>query len=296
MKVVIGAVDDDSGSDALALGAVIERSAPDTELMLVHVHTTEYGYISRAHVDFEWETYLADEAKKIVSRAKEEIEGRYGARGVDTAIHGHRASGHGLAEFAHDRDCNAIVIGSAPGGSPGRFQIGSTSNQLLHGSGVPIVLAPVGYRRRGVDRFGRVIVAFADGREGRVSLRQGATLARTMQVPLVVLTLLLHHRMYGSQLGADAEAQVLEGALQDLRAAQEEALAKIDTVGLQLEKHVTVGDTVFEAMNRMEWNSDDLLVVPSSRTILRRVFLGDINYKIVRATPVATMVLPRHTD
>jgi len=296
MKVVIGAVDDDSGSDALALGAVIERSAPETDLVLVHVHTTEYGYISRAHVDFEWETYLSEEAAKIVARAKEEITGRYGATAVSTAIHGHRASGHGLAEFAYSQDGDAIVIGSAPGGSPGRFQIGSTSNQLLHGSGVPIMLAPVGFRRRGVERFGRVIVAFADGREGKVALSQGAALARDMHVPLVVLTLLLHHRMYGSQLGADAEALVLDGVLRDLSGAQADALAQINTEGLQLENHVTVGDTVFEAMNRMEWNSDDLLVVPSSRTILRRVFLGDINYKIVRAAPVATMVLPRHTD
>lgn len=296
MKMVVGVVDDESSSDAMALGATITRSLPGTEPVLVNIHPTEYEYVSRAHVDFEWEDYLHDQASKVVVEAQREMAEKQGIADCQTGVHGHRSSGHGLAEYADEHGCGSIVIGSAPGGSLGRFQIGSTSNQLLHGASVPVLLAPVGYRRRETDRIGRIVVAFADGREGKSTLRRGAQMAREMGVPLLVLTILIRHRVFGSQLGADAEAEVLEETLKMLRKAQNEALADVDTEGLQIEHHIAVGDMVNEALNRMEWNSDDLLVVPSSRSILRRVFLGDMNYKLVRATTVATMVLPRHTD
>lgn len=296
MKMVVGVGDDESSSDALALGAAITRSQPGTEPVLVNIHPTDYEYISRAHVDFEWEEYLHGQGTKVVQEAREEMSERQGITDCETGVHGHRSSGHGLAEYADEHQCGSIVIGSAPGGSLGRFQIGSTSNQLLHGASVPVLLAPTGFRRREVDRIGRVVVAFADGREGKSALRRGAQLATSMGVPLLVLTILIRHRVYGSQLGADAEAEVLQETLKLLRKAQDEAIADVDTEGLVIQHHVAVGDMVSEAMNRMEWNSDDLLVVPSSRSILRRVFLGDMNYKMVRAATVATMVLPRHTD
>ncbi len=296
MKMVIGVVDDESGSDAMALGAALVKTLPDSHPVLVSVHTTEYGYISRDHVDFEWEVYLAEQAEKTVAAGVKEMTAKYGITDCESDIHAHRSSGHGLAEYAHSHECGAIVIGSAPGGSVGRFQIGSTSNQLLHGAGVPVVLAPVGYRRRGVERIGRVVAAFAEGREGRVALGRGVELARECGVPLTIMTMLIRHRMYGAHLGAEAEQDALEGSLKSLRRDQESALKEIDTDGVQIEHEVTVGDNVNMAMNRMEWHADDLLVVPSSRTILRRVFLGDMAYKMVRSATVATMVLPRHTD
>ena len=61
-------------------------------------------------------------------------------------IHPHRSSGVGLAEVASSRHAQIIVIGSAPGGSSGRIHGGSTSDQLLHGSPVPVAIAPHGYR------------------------------------------------------------------------------------------------------------------------------------------------------
>jgi nucleotide-binding universal stress UspA family protein len=50
-------------------------------------------------------------------------------------------------------------------------------------------------------------------------------------------------------------------------------------------------------MSREDWDTGDLLVVASgSGGLLKRVFLGDTNYKILRASTVPTLVLPRHHD
>ncbi len=48
-------------------------------------------------------------------------------------------------------------------------------------------------------------------------------------------------------------------------------------------------------MRRFDWNGDELFVLASGGSILRRVFLGDMTYKLVRASPVPVVVLPRHT-
>ena len=49
-------------------------------------------------------------------------------------------------------------------------------------------------------------------------------------------------------------------------------------------------------MQRFDWQGDELFVLASARGgVLRRVFLGDMTYKLVRATPVPAIVLPRHT-
>ena len=71
-----------------------------------------------------------------------------------------------------------MVVGSGPGGSLGRFAMGSTTNQLLHHCATPLILVPSGYARHPVDRVRRIMVAFAQGAEGEVALARGVQLAR----------------------------------------------------------------------------------------------------------------------
>ena len=53
---------------------------------------------------------------------------------IDYVSHGNRGSGRGLAELAAQTDADVVVIGSAPRGGRGRISLGSTADQLLHGS------------------------------------------------------------------------------------------------------------------------------------------------------------------
>jgi nucleotide-binding universal stress UspA family protein len=158
-----------------------------------------------------------------------------------------------------------------------------------------VALAPNGLRLNHAPQVQRLVVAFASGSEGGAILRRGVDFARRMRVPLDVMTLLVRHRVFGSALGADAEAEVLQQSREDLLEAQQRTLQGLDHADLTVRQHVVVGDSVDSALHQMTWDVGDLLLVPSSRGTVQRVLLGDVNYRIVRATPVATLVLPRQT-
>lgn len=292
MKVVIGVVPGESSDDALALGGLLCQ-AFGAQPILTHVHPAAYDYASPGHVDAEWEKYLIDESKGFLDAAVERATA-FGITDPETVIFGHRSSGVGLAEVAQRHSADMIVIGSAPGASNGRFQIGSTADQLLHGSRVPVALAPAYYRGIRPENLGRVVAAFQNSAESRAAAVTAADLARTAVVPLTLLTVLVRHRIYGSAI-RHGEDLVLEQLHADVSAEQERVRAEVGT-GLDTDCVITSGDDAMSALRRHDWNGDELLVLASANGgVVRRVFLGDMTYKLVRATPVPALVLPRHT-
>ena len=294
MRILIGVADDGTSADAVAFGALLARTF-SASVTVVTVSATAEEYIND-HLDPRASAPGGDEATQLVERFAAQLLSEHGLR-AQAVVHHHRSIGVGLSEIAEGMQADLVVVGSGPGGSLGRFTMGSTSNQLLHHIAVPLVLVPSGYSRHPLDRLRRVMVAFAQGPEGRMALEHGLALARDAGVPLDVMTLLVRHRMFGSDLGADAEDGVLAGSLEMLRGFQAEALAEVDTQGVEVTNDVLVGDSPAEAMGREEWEHGDLLVVASARGgVLRRVFLGDTTFKILRAATVPTVVLPRHFE
>lgn len=294
MKLVIGVADDATSVDAVAFGAAMARTF-GAEVSVVTVSATADEYIND-HLDPRSHEQRSDEAVVLVESVAARLSEEHGVR-AQTVVHHHRSLGVGLSEIAAELGADMVVVGSGPGGSIGRFSMGSTTNQLLHHCTTPLILVPSGYARHPVDGIRRVLVAFAQGQEGEVALARGVELARTANLPLRVVTILVRHRVYGSDLGADAEGSVLTASLEMLRAHQEHALALVDTEGLEISNDILVGDSPQSAMGREDWEPGDLLVVASAAGgILRRVFLGDMNFKILRAATVPAMVLPRHHD
>lgn len=294
MEIIIGVNPDSADSDAMALGSLLARDLGGAPV-LAHVYPVAFDYPSMAHVDVEWVDYLQQESADILAEAAERFRLRFGWEHVETASTGHRSSGRGLINLAEERGAALVVIGSAPSTDVGRFGIGSTADKLLHDSPVPVALAPVGYTRASVEALGRVVVAFQNTTESLASLISGAEYAEQLQVPLRILTLLIRHRMFGSNLGADAEEMVLRQFEEDSRAAHSEALAEI-TISVPTDSVTPTGDSVRAAMERIDWAGDELLLLGSAAGgPLRRVFLGDMTYKLVRATPVPAVVLPRRT-
>lgn len=294
MKLVIGVADDATSVDAVAFGATLARTF-DAHVAVVTVSATADEYVND-HQDPRWQERRLDESARVVEEVAGRLSAEHGIK-AQTVVHHHRSLGTGLSEIAAELGADIVVAGSGPGGSIGRFSMGSTTNQMLHHCTAPLVLVPSGYARHPVDRVRRVLVAFAQGPEGEMALARGVDLARAAGVPLRVVTILVRHRVYGTELGADAEGSVLNASLEMLRSYQEHALSLSDTKGLDISNDILVGDSPMAAMSREDWEPGDLLVVASAAGgILRRVFLGDTNYKILRAATVPTMVLPRHHD
>lgn len=294
MKIVVGVADDATSVDAVAFGATLAKTF-SAQVSIVTVSATADEYIND-HLDPRWVARRGDEATNLVEDLATTISEQYGIS-AQTMVHHHRSTGSGLSEIAHELGADLVVVGSGPGGSLGRFTMGSTTNQLLHHIATPLVLVPSGYARHALPALRRIMVAFAQGPEGSRALSVAAELARAGGLPMDVMTILVRHRMFGSDLGADAEGDVLTASLNVLRGYQQEALALVDTTGLEVTADVLVGDSPGEAMGREDWEPGDLLVVASAGGgILRRVFLGDTTFKILRAATVPTLVLPRHSE
>lgn len=293
MDVVIGVTPDESGRDAIALGVSLSGLHGDAQV-LAHVHLPTYDYPSMGNVDAEWERYLADRASMILHEGLD-VAAEMGATHARVTQHANRSSGTGLAEVAEQLGARYVVIGSAPGGSTGRISLGSTADQLLHGSPVPVAVAPHGYRRVApTTGVGRVVVAYQDTPESTRALETAAALARETALPLHVVTVVLRTtRVFGTNLSGDPERQVIDMLATAGRAHLEALLAELAPGPASGE--VVVGDDAVSALARVDWTDADLLLLGStSRGPLRRVFLGDMTYKLLRAAPVPVLVLPRH--
>jgi nucleotide-binding universal stress UspA family protein len=289
MKILVGVTPDASARDAIALGAVLQKGF-DAEVVLGNIFPGPADSAGRRKVDAEWIAWLRNEAAELLEEVAHEAP-RWGLEKFGTAVHGHTSSGIGLIELAEAVDADLVVIGSAPGSANGRFLIGSTADQLLHGSHIPVALATTGYRRVHPERLGRLVVAFQDTPESHAALRWAAQ--HTDGRRLTALTVLLRHRVMGSHLSFDYENLVTRQIQEDAEAALETALKHI---GPGADSMIAVGDDAQSALQRLDWEGDELFVLASSRGgVLRRVFLGDMTYKLVRATPVPAIVLPRRT-
>ena len=214
----------------------------------------------------------------------------------------HRSSGVGLAEVATKRHAQLIVIGSAPGGSEGRIAGGSTSDQLLHGSPVPVALAPHGYADWAPSEILRANVAYQQTRESDHCLevtvealrRRGHDVASKLQLVTVVERVT---RIYGSRLGRHAEDQVLFTLREQAEAALAAAVARVQAetgAASEISTVILEGENVTNALARRDWDDADILVTGSTGAgPIRRVFLGDMAYKIIKASTIPVMVIPR---
>lgn len=292
MEILIGMQPDAYDDDAMALGSLLARSLGATPV-LAHIYPLDFDFPGAGNVDAEWVEYLVGQAGELLAESRERFTRRHEWSEVPVAMAGHRSSGSGLAALARERGAEMIVIGSTAGAARGRFAIGSTANQLLHEAPVPVATAPTGYAREDVADFGRVILAFSDSRESGANVPAAAELARTLNVPLELLTVLLRHRMYGSRVGATGEGAVIEELRDQTLLRAQQAMADL-TDELPHTARTITADSVASALNRLPWHGDELLVMGSAtHGPVLRVFLGDMTYKLLRSSPVPAVVLPR---
>jgi nucleotide-binding universal stress UspA family protein len=291
VDVVIGTTPDQGGRDAVTLGLTTARTFGLTPV-LAHVYPRPFDFPSQASVDAEWRAYLQEQASTIVHDAGEAVRAAGWEGELAEHVHGNRSSGVGLAEVADDRAADLIVIGSAPGGRPGQLTSGSTADQLFHGSPVPVLMAPQGYQAVAAPRIERLVVAHQLTKEGGAALRSGAERARAAGVPVHLISVITKvNRIAASTVGRDPEAMVVAELTRHAEAAMERASTDF---GTGMTHQVVVSDTVTDALEAVAWSPGDVLVIGSSGAgPLRRVFLGDMSFKLLRAARVPTMVIPR---
>lgn len=294
MRIVIGVATDDTWRDSLALGAVLCRTH-GAEPILAHVFPTPYNFIALGPSDPAWVAHMSHGAHALVEESSKFFRLEYGFAECDSVVIGNRSSGFGLMEVAAEHDAERIVIGASPGAPVGRFQIGSTAHQLLHGAEVPVALAPAGYHRSAARTLTGIVVSFRHGEESLSVLRQAGAMASETELPLTLLTVLLRHRIYGKGLGDTSEDSVMNDLCADAQRRMEEATSMLPS-DVEVILETVVGDTVQSAIQHRDWDPNELLTLPSSNGgLLHRIFLGQTTHQLIRATPVPAVIWPRRS-
>ncbi|MGH3239002.1 MAG: universal stress protein [Spirillospora sp.] len=296
MRVLAGYCSDDRGADALALAALVVRTV-HTPLIVANVHPPPWPARGPGSVDAEWVAYLKGESQAALAEAAASLaESGVPEEDVTLRAHSHRGSGRGLIEVARDVDADLIVIGSAPRGRRGRIAIGSTADQLLHGSPVPVLLAPRGYAADPPDRFERMTVAYWARRDIEGPLSSATEIAGTLGVPLRLLTLVLRPPGLAAKFKA-AKFKDAGGVLERQFAQAEDdlrdAAARLGT-GTRAELRAAAGTGIAKTLGGVAMLPGEVLTCLSSHDgPLRKVFLGESSGKIVRAAPCPVLLLPR---
>jgi nucleotide-binding universal stress UspA family protein len=139
----------------------------------------------------------------------------------------------------------------------------------------------------------RITCAFVPSRHSSATLAAAVQLARRHRVPLRLLTGVVRDRqMYPSLVGWRSEAMVEQQWRQDATAAQQEALLSLPE-GIEASAELVDGPRWDDALDALTWADGEVLVVGSSRLGGgSRIFLGTNAIKIVRGSPVPTVVVP----
>jgi nucleotide-binding universal stress UspA family protein len=290
---------DPRGRDALGLAAAVVR-ATGGAVTVAAVRPPAMEGATGTRADAEWDAYLDGQARAVLDGAAEIFHevGLPETTKLDYVVTANRGSGRGLARLVGKTRADLIVIGSAPTGPRGAISVGSTADQLLHGSPVPVMAAPRGYAERAVESFDRITVAYLRRPGCTAAVEFAARAAAACGAPLRLLTVALGGGPKGKASGLAAEhlRRMVDSYGSDLAMAAREAAKRSPLAGDEVQTEVVQGPDVAAALGTTDWSPGELLVCSSSDAgPLHRVFVGDMSLKILRAVPCPALVLPRAT-
>jgi nucleotide-binding universal stress UspA family protein len=291
MTIVVGFAPDGRSRAVLHLAAMLARSASD-ELVVCAV-VPRLWPPSPARVDAEYRAHMQRMADDALEQARSRLPPDIPAT---FAAHDARSAPAGLLQVGKEHDASVIVTGSSSHGGPGHVSVGSVTSRLLHSSSLPIALAPRGFRARPDARVTRVTAAFGGASDDLVVAAAGVA-ARVGASLRIASFAVQQHAPYTSGVGTEADDEIFEDWTRDIRSAARATLdevADLPAVPRDLEAALGRGTSWDDALEDVEWEDGDVLVVGSSASgPIARVFLGSRASKIVRHSPVPVVVVPR---
>jgi len=280
MTLVVGFSPDGRGHAVLHLAAMLARSAGED--VVVGAVVPSPWLPGPARIDAEYQADLERTAEAALEEARRRLPDGVAAR--FQVVHA-RSAPAGLLELAAEHDAAAIVLGSSSAGPLGQVALGSVSDRLVHSSPFPVALAPRGFRCRGECPVRRVTAAFGGSGEELVAIaaREAARIGATLRVASFAVR---PRAPIVAGVGQEGEDSIVAQWERDVRAAVPEGVEAV----------IGHGETWAEALEDLEWEDGDVLVVGSSSIgPVARVFLGSRASKIVRVSPVPVVVVPRET-
>jgi nucleotide-binding universal stress UspA family protein len=269
----------DRGADAVALARLLAGPG-GMPVRIVHVRR-------RAS---PWEDANAERAERARVRALQERV-RLPGDPLPLIVTADSAA-RGLHDVAEREPAAMIVLGSAPGGEPGRTHPGVTASRLLHGAPCAVAIAPAGFAEREAPAIRVIGVAVDADPESRQAVHHAVGLARRFRAHVRLLTC----------IDPEAEAEIL-GAPEladDIRRALVERGEELlrDAIGdvpsdVELETRVCHGDPAAALVAATDRGVD--LLVCGSRGYGPRdvVLLGTITHQLIARAGCPVLVVPR---
>lgn len=279
MRYVVGYTPGDRGADAVALASALGR-AQDTHLDLVHVVGRHAPHVA---LDREGEPLSALEQELL---AVERQGLALVPEGLEARFHVRRAESDaaGLIDAAVEYRAGLIVVGAAGNGLFKRHTVGSAANALLHAAPVPVALAPRGYRR--TDPITRLTLAVGERTGAEAAIDVALQAAERQGVPLRLASLV--------ELDATGDnGEAVNAAHIHANTVLTAAAGRLPA-GHEVSVEVAHGRTIEEAIDDLEWDDGEIMIVGSSRLAEKnKLFIGTTAHKVLRALPVPMVVVPR---
>lgn len=292
MSVLVGYSPHREDLGALDLACKLARS-DRTDVTALTVVPQGWPTAVAGDTDREFEHWAAEEGARAAAAAT-----AYLAEHADVPSRALWVSGRSvppvLLEHATAESTDLLVVGSGEEVAHGQIGITSKTDRLLHSSTVPVAVAPRGYQAGPGSRVRRITLAFRGDDPTWALLRQVAQIALRNSASVRVVTFAVRGRTMYPPRVSGAEDMVLRAWVETARAEQVKAREHLVELGIPTpELHVAVGRSWGVAMDSLEWDRGDVLVVGSSSTHrLSRVFLGSSASKILRHSPVPVVVVP----
>jgi nucleotide-binding universal stress UspA family protein len=286
MKLVVGYLATPGGADAMALAARLARTL-DAEVDACIILPADRALPTLTGAR-DYEAKLGEQAEKWLAEALASVPD-------DLTAHSHVAFddsfADGLIRETARVQGDVIVVGGSGGGLAGSYSLGSVVNELLHSAPVPVVVAPRGTRDSSVDRVREVTCAIGQRQGADLLLETGVRFSKAAGTPLRLVSLVALDPVFG-QLRGDEEA-VRDRAMAHAQQVLETAKSSLPE-GFPVASTLVEGETVEDAVRKLEWHDGDLIMVGSSRlSAPRRLFLGSTAAKMLRVLDVPMMVVPR---
>ncbi len=292
MTLVVGYAPHKGDRASIQLGATLARSRGQ-DLRVVTVVPAPWPTPVAGGTDREFARWAQEYGATAVAEAEAEAAELCSDLPVEAVSVAASSIPAGLIAEAEEADASMIVVGSGSDGSWGTVVVSSTADRLLHSSPVPVAVATRGYRTPPNATVTRATCAFRGDASSHAALVRTAAICRDVGAKLRVATFGVRGRtMFPPEvLGED---EIMEAYVSQRAAEQEEAVAALgDAAPEYIETTVATGRSWPEALEALDWDRGDVLVVgSSSASLAARLFLGSNATKIVRLSPVPVIVVP----
>ncbi|WP_299517909.1 universal stress protein [uncultured Serinicoccus sp.] len=283
-RVVVGYTATPEGRDALVWAARLSAAAGEELHVAMILPSDERSVITPP--DAGYDRHLRERAQGWLDEATSALPTGTAHR---THVRYADSFAEGLIDLADDLDASTIVVGAADGAHLGRHRLGSTTNELLHSSDVPVMVVPRGSAEtEGSDGIPRLTVAVGTRPGAPALLHEAVRLATATGAGLRLVSLVT------VDLPGSIDTQTIRMAGEAHAGEVMKAVRSALPEGLHVETVTGRGSTIQEAVSQLDWRPGEVILVGSSRLAShRRLFLGSTASKMLRELTVPMVVVPR---